>query len=232
VAAEYGSYDAMLAGQGLEGPAIRAQLLPTVADPVDADRMTALEADLLGVARLPLVLSVSSIEPRKNHMRMLEAAERLWREGHAFQLLFIGGSGWKNDAVMRTIEQLQRRGRPVRLLSKADDETLWAAYRLARCSLFVSLVEGFGLPAAESLAVGTPVVITNYGSMAEIAVDGGTIPVDPRDPDAIATALRTMLTDDDEYERLRSEALARPMTSWDGYAEATWSWLVEGRDSG
>ncbi len=228
VAREFEGFGEMLVGQGLPPLSVRTHLLPAAGEPVAADRLAAYEDEILGATRLPLVLSVASIEPRKNHMRTLEAAERLWLEGHSFQLLFIAGAHWKNTAFDDVVDRLQRRGRPVRVLSRVDDELLWAAYQLARCSVFVSLVEGYGLPAAESLSLGAPVVITGYGSMAEIAAGGGTIMVDPRDPDSIAAALRTMVTDDEAYAELRRAALARPVTTWDEYAAATWSWLVDG----
>jgi FkbM family methyltransferase len=232
VADEFDAFGRMLAGQGLTGPEVRPQLLPTAARLMSDQDVARHEATVLGVARLPMVLSVSSIEPRKNHLRTLEAAERAWAEGLSFQLVFIAGNGWKRESFDHAVAQLQKRGRPIRVLSRADDETLWAAYRLARCSVFVSLVEGYGLPAAESLAVGTPVVLSRHGSMAEIAADGGTIPVDPRNPDEIAAAIRTMLTDEDAYERLRREARDRPPTSWDEYAADTWAWLVDGVEPG
>ena len=87
----------------------------------------------------------------------------------------------------------------VRALS---DDLLWAAYRLAHCVVFPSLNEGFGLPVAESLACGTPVVTSGFGSMREIARHGGAILVDPRDDHDIAAGLRLMLTDRELHETL------------------------------
>jgi glycosyltransferase involved in cell wall biosynthesis len=177
------------------------------------------------------VLSVSSIAPRKNHLRTVEAAERLWREGLDFQLVFVAGWDGSWEAFDEAVAHLQAKGRPLRVLSRVDEDTLWEAYRVARCSVFVSLVEGFGLPAAESLAVGTPVVLTDYGSMAEIGADGGALLVDPRDVDAIADAMRRLLLDDALHAELSAAALARPQTDWDEYARRTWQWLVDGEGS-
>jgi FkbM family methyltransferase len=232
VASEFVAFSDMLVGQGIEPPSVRAQLLPAAGDLLAPDRLAEFADSILGVARLPLVVCVASIEPRKNHMRMIEAAERLWQEGVEFQLLFVAGSSWKNTAVDESVERLQRRGRPLRVLTRVDDETLWACYQLARCSVFVSLVEGYGLPAAESLALGTPVVLTGYGSMAEIAKDGGALLVDPRDVDDIAAGIRTVVVDDSEHARLVEEARRRPQTTWDAYAADTWSWLVDGVEPG
>jgi glycosyltransferase involved in cell wall biosynthesis len=97
---------------------------------------------------------------------------------------------------------------------------------VARCTVFPSLNEGFGLPVAESLACGTPVVTSDFGSMAEIAADGGALLANPREDHSIAAALRTLLVDDAEHARLSQEARQRPTSSWDDYAARVWSTLV------
>jgi glycosyltransferase involved in cell wall biosynthesis len=174
------------------------------------------------------VLSVSSIEPRKNQTSILLAAEQLWREGQQFQLLFIAGDGWLRDDFDAELKRAQDAGRPVRVISKASEELLWAAYQLARFSVFVSLAEGYGLPAAESIGSGTPVVLTNYGSMAEIGEAGGAAMVDPRSLGEITTAMRRLLSDDEYLELLRRETREYPVSTWGDYASNTWAWLTEG----
>ena len=147
-----------------------------------------------------------------------------------FQLAFIGWDSWNAEITSREIERARSNGRPVRIIRKADEGLLWTAYRAARFSMYISLVEGFGLPIAESLAVGTPVITSNYGAMAEVAAAGGAITVDPRNLTQVADAMRTLLTDDDAYAALRDAALARPQSNWDIYAAATWDWLVGGNE--
>ena len=133
-----------------------------------------------------MVLCVGSHEPRKNHLAVLHAAELLWREGFAFSLVFIGGNAWRDDRFLEHVERLQDAGRPMVSVRALPDDLLWAAYDLAHCLVFPSLNEGFGLPIAESLASGTPVVTSEFGSMREIAGHGGGLLVDPRDDHAIA----------------------------------------------
>jgi glycosyltransferase involved in cell wall biosynthesis len=111
-----------------------------------------------------------------------------------------------------------------------SDTMLWAAYRLARCMVFPSLNEGFGLPVAEALSCGTPVVTSDYGSMAEIAADAGALLVDPRDDHSIAAGMRTLLTDDEVHRRLAAAARARPRRTWEHYASDVWSALVDWSD--
>ena len=109
---------------------------------------------------------------------------------------------------------------------RVSEQELWAAYRLARFTVFPSLIEGYGLPVAESLASGTPSITSNYGSMAEIAQGGGALLVDPRSVDDIEEKMRQLLTDGDLLERLRTEALGRDLGTWDDYARDVWSFLV------
>ena len=224
-AGEFRGWRQALAAIGQKGPDITAVSLPVqVADPDEAATLAAHERFV--VADLPMVLVVGSAEPRKNHMAVLHAAELLWRAGQAFSVTFIGGRAWGADDFGRRVRLLQAAGRPVEVASGTDDALLYGAYRVARFTVFPSLYEGFGLPAAESLACGTPVITSNFGSMREIAQEGGALMVDPRVDADIAAAMESLLNDDDLLERLRAEALARPERTWDMYAAETWERLT------
>ncbi len=225
-AGEYRGWRAMLGGTGLPGPVIEPVVLPAEA-PAEDPQATASARTRLTLGNLPLVLVVGSHEPRKNHVAVLHAAELLWREGHRFSLTFIGGNSWNSEDFLAGVAALQLAGRPVETIAAAGDDLLWGAYRTARFTVFPSINEGFGLPVAESLATGTPVITSNYGSMREIAdAGGGALLVDPRDDHSIADAMRTLLTDDDELARLHDQALSRPRKTWDEYAEQTWAALT------
>jgi glycosyltransferase involved in cell wall biosynthesis len=110
--------------------------------------------------------------------------------------------------------------------SGIDDAVLGCLYRLAHCTLFPSLSEGYGMPVAESLTAGTPVITSGFGSMAEIAADGGALTIDPRDDDALTDAWDRLLTDPVLHARLRAEALARPFRSWAEYGDEVWTALT------
>ena len=216
---EFRGFAAALPAQGLSGPTVVPVPLATdVPAPADPDQP---------VQELPEVLVVGSHEPRKNHLAVLHAAEVLWREGHRFRLHLIGGSGWTTTAFDARLEELRRAGRQVEAQRGVDDDGLWRAFRRARFSVFPSLHEGYGLPVVESLTLGTPVVGTAFGSIAELAADGGVVPVDPHDDDALTDAMRSLLTDDARLEALRAEARARPPRTWDQYARDLWQALVE-----
>jgi len=224
-AVEYRGWRAMLAGAGLPGPDIVSVPLPVeAAEPSVAALETARSRFALG--SLPLVLVVGSHEPRKNHLAVLHAAELLWREGLAYSLVFVGGNSWSSERFTKVFSGMRDGGRPVQAISALSDELLWAAYRTAHVVLFPSLNEGFGLPVAEALASGTPVITSGYGSMAEIAEHGGALLVDPRDDHDLAGALRRILTEPALHAELAAQAGARPKRSWDTYADELWHYLV------
>jgi len=158
---------------------------------------------------------------------VLHAAELLWREGQLFSLSFIGGNSWNSETFTETLAGLQAIGRPVEAVSAASDDILWGGYRVARFTIFPSLNEGYGLPVAESLSCGTPVVTSNFGSMKEIAdAGGGAVLVDPRNDHSIADGMRSLLIDDELHSRLSREARSRPLRTWDTYASETWELLT------
>jgi hypothetical protein len=215
----------MVAAEGIPVPEVRAQPLPTEVRSVSRSEIAAARA-ALRLTGEPVVLVVGSHEPRKNHLAILEAAERLWASGLRFELLMVGGNEWRSDEFRRFVDRLRDEGRPINLRPRVTDTELWSAYRLARFTVFPSLLEGFGLPVAESIAAGTPVITSSHGSMAEIAAGGGALLVDPRDTDAITAQMRLLLTDDELVERLRNEARARDLGSWDDYAREVWEFFT------
>ena len=224
-ALEYRAWRTMLSGAGHAGPDIEAIPLAVEARvPTDAALQEA--RTLLGVGSIPIVLSVGSHEPRKNHAAVLYAAELLWREGLMFSLTFVGGNAWRSEQFLSLLERLRGVNRPVQVIRALRDDVLWAAYRIAYCTVFPSLHEGFGLPVAESLASGTPVVTSSFGSMKEIADHGAALLVDSHDDQQIADAIRRLLEDESLRDRLAAEASRLRTRSWDDYAAETWEYLV------
>ncbi|MCU1476235.1 MAG: hypothetical protein JWQ64_928 [Subtercola sp.] len=233
---EFLGFSEALTTQGLPGPRVVTAALPIEHIPVEhlpasaADRPDT-DHDPSDEAALPMVLSVGSNEPRKNQLTVIYASEVLWRQGKEFSLVVLGGRGDKDFTdIPDAVAALQSLGRPIELRRDVDEADLALAYRQARFSVFISIQEGYGLPVAESLAVGTPVLTTSYGSTAEIAADGGCLTVDPRDDDAIAVAMGQLIDDDALLARLTQEIDDRNHTSWGDYAETIWQ-IVNTKES-
>ena len=110
------------------------------------------------------------------------------------------------------------RGRIV-LHGHLPDEQLEALTKRVRASVFVSLAEGYGLPAAESLWRGKPCLCSREGSIAEIAQGGGCLQVDPRSLDEIEAGFETLATDFSRYDELLQQIATRRMKSWKEYAD-------------
>jgi glycosyltransferase involved in cell wall biosynthesis len=230
-AEEYSGWKDMLAAIGLPGPRIDAIPLPVEAPeaPTGAAREEA--SALLREGSRPLVLCVGSHEPRKNHLAILHSAELLWREGVDFSLAFVGGNSWNSREFDERAGQLIEAGRPIRTVRALPDELLWAAYAVSYVVLFPSLNEGYGLPVAEALASGTPVITGKFGSTAEIAAAGGALLVDPRNDAEITDALRRVLASPELRAELAAQAVGVPRRTWGDYAEETWNILVAGDPS-
>jgi glycosyltransferase involved in cell wall biosynthesis len=217
-AVEFAGFVKALPAQGLRGPQVVECRLASEREPIVRHRESS-------QAR-PLVLMVGSFEPRKNHLAVLQAAETLWREGLDFTLGLIGGSGWGHEIPER-IESLQAAGRPVTVGHRVSQDVVDDAYLDARFTVFPSLHEGYGLPIAESLAAGTPAIISDFGSMAELGELGGTVMIDPHDDLALIEAMRRLLLDDAELGRLKDEIARRAIRTWQDYADDLWWALIE-----
>jgi glycosyltransferase involved in cell wall biosynthesis len=160
----------------------------------------------------PYVLCLGTVEPRKNHLRLLEA----WRSlGPARpRLLVIGRRGWECDETAAELARACREEAAV-WLESADDRTVRACLAAAAALAYPSLHEGFGFPALEALAVGVPVVAGDGAALREVCGDAAFY-CDPREPGSIASALRAALWDDEQRAAHRARGLARA-------ARFTWS---------
>jgi glycosyltransferase involved in cell wall biosynthesis len=156
------------------------------------------------------------LEPRKNLPRLLEAMRHLPHDDVV--LAVAGPTGW-GDALGPDASAL---GDRVKLLGFVPPDLLAPLNRAAAVVAYPSLWEGYGLPVAEAMAQGAPVV-TSAGTATEELVAGGVgLAVDPTDVDAIAGALASVLDDDGLAERLRRAGLARAAeTTWETTAALT-----------
>lgn len=167
------------------------------------------------------VLSVGTAEPRKNLVRLLSAYESFPSQTrNRYPLVFVGGKGWNDDALLQRIERAKTAGW-LRVLGYIPEAQLPVLYAGARLFAYVSLYEGFGLPVAEAMACGTPVITSDCSSMPEVAA-GAAMLVDPLDVDAIAAGLKRGLEDELWRHTARQRGLARAAElTWDNTVAAT-----------
>ncbi|GAA4187875.1 hypothetical protein GCM10022288_13420 [Gryllotalpicola kribbensis] len=216
---EFAGFATALSAQGLRGPRIVA--VPNAVE-VPAEARAAVAGEGAG-DELPIVLCVGSHEPRKNQEAVLAAAEQLFAEGVRFRMVFVGGGGRQQTASFDAkVARWRTRGMAVESHRRLSDPELWSLYRRARFTVLLSLHEGFGLPVAESVSLGTPVLTSDFGSLAEVAAAGGCVTIDPRSDVQIVDAMRRMLADDELIARLRAEAAAAPERTWAQFADELW----------
>ncbi|MDZ7295973.1 MAG: glycosyltransferase family 4 protein, partial [candidate division KSB1 bacterium] len=176
-----------------------------------------------GLGDAPYVLSVGTLQPRKNYVRLIRAFTQLTNQP-TNQLVIVGGRGWLYEETLAEAEKYPDR---VRILGFVDDDDLPALYRNAALFVFPSLYEGFGLPVLEAMACGVPVVCSNASSLPEVAGYAALL-VDPLDTDGLAAAMARVLEDPD----LRRGMIARGL---DQAARFTWeraAWQLAGAFDG
>jgi glycosyltransferase involved in cell wall biosynthesis len=179
----------------------------------------------LPVPRSAYVLSVGSLEPRKNLARLLEAWARcVDRIPPSVWLVISGVKG--ADQVFRNSPAMSL-PRRVHLTGYVPERELPALYRGALTLVYPSVYEGFGLPALEAMASGVPPIVGDNTSLPEIVSDAG-LTIDPHNVDAIADAIIRMVNDIDLREELSRRSLARcRLFDWNKTARATWNVLLE-----
>lgn len=175
----------------------------------------------------PVVLSVGSIEGRKNHLALLEACEARWAAGDVFSLHLVGlAQPQTAGAALGRIRELQAAGRPVRYDGPVDDAAVARAYAACTFTVYPSLVEGFGLPVIESVAQGKPCVCSARGALGESAAGGGCLALDRVDAPSLAAAIGRLLRAPEECAALAAAARARRLRTWADYARDLTDWMA------
>jgi glycosyltransferase involved in cell wall biosynthesis len=174
----------------------------------------------------PTVLCVGTIEGRKNHTALLDACNELWDRGLRFELRLIGlAQRETGQEALKRIAALKKAGKPLRYDGPLDDAALAEAYRQCAFTVYPSLLEGFGLPVFESLALGRPCVCSAGGALGEAARGGGCLGLPSVDSRSLARAIEFLLKDRLELQRLAGEASARPVRTWADYAREIGDWM-------
>ncbi len=169
------------------------------------------------------VLSVGSIQPRKNLVRLIKAYALL-RDGHTGskfpKLVLVGKRAWLYDETLRALEETGCKDSVV-LTGYVPESDLPALYSGALCFIYPSYFEGFGLPPLEAMKCGAPVIVGNATSLPEVVGDAG-LKVDPFDVSAIAAAMDQLSNDSKLRQELSIKGLERAsMFDWRETARQT-----------
>ncbi|HZS75815.1 MAG TPA: glycosyltransferase family 1 protein [Ktedonobacteraceae bacterium] len=159
----------------------------------------------------PLVLAVGTMEPRKNHLGLIQAFREAMGKGskqHRPAMLAIaGGKGWLYEDTRLAVAEMKLE-KKVRFLGRVSDLDLMLLYSLADVFVFPSFFEGFGVPPIEAMACGTPVITSNTSSLPEVVGDAALL-VNPYKTSEIASAITRVLEDAQLQEDLRQKGLQR-----------------------
>ncbi|HTZ20560.1 MAG TPA: glycosyltransferase [Opitutaceae bacterium] len=198
--------------------------LPSVAS-VDSNPLGCIPSKPATPAALPTVLCVCTLEGRKNHLVLLAACEQLWTRGVRFELRLIGmAQAETGRTALARVRALQAAGWPLRYDGPVDDTAVTTAYRECLFTVYPSLLEGFGMPVLESLALGKPCICSAHGPVGESARGGGCLALDDINPATLAAAIERLLAAPAELAALATAASARQLKSWGAYTDELLAW--------
>jgi glycosyltransferase involved in cell wall biosynthesis len=173
---------------------------------IDEDNVAATLAEL--DIRGPFFLHVGTIQPRKNLPTVIRAFEAFAAGGGDHQLLLVGAQGWRAENAADTGLPDLDSFKGVRLLGSLATEQIAHIMTAADALVMAGFYEGFGLPALEAMACGTPVLAANAGALPEVVGDAGLL-FDPNDPDELTALMARIASDPDRRSQLGRRALAR-----------------------
>lgn len=170
------------------------------------------------------LLTVGTLEPRKNLAVLVSAFEALMRErpGSKTQLVIAGGQGWLSEALFTAIKKSPVRDR-ILLTDYLHDEDLRTLYSSCRAFIYPSVYEGFGLPPLEAMACGAPVIASRIPAIEETTAAAALL-FNPQSQEELTKRLLELSTNDDLRSRLANAGQKRALEfSWEKTAQLTWN---------
>jgi len=166
------------------------------------------------------ILSVCSLEPRKNLIILLKAYKLLKESDPKIRhkLVLVGRKAWGKNIIFNRIKELKLENEII-ITGYLPDEDLVCLYNLAEIFVFPSIYEGFGLPPLEAMACGTPVIYSNTSSLPEVIGNAGLM-IDPYNIQEIAMTIKTLIQDPKLREKLIKLGIERAkLFSWEDVAK-------------
>jgi glycosyltransferase involved in cell wall biosynthesis len=167
------------------------------------------------------ILCVSTLEPRKNHLRLIDACRQMEKKHPELKwsLTLVGNRYLGAENIAEAVEKACAQNPRIRWLGVVDDETLNSLYQECSFTVYPSIIEGFGLPIGESIWYGKPCICHREGVMAEQAAEGGCLMTNMLDVPSMADDIYQMAVDENLRSKLSGEAVAKNVKTWDAYAK-------------
>lgn len=172
-------------------------------------------------------LVVGTLEPRKNHLAILDSFEKLHRAYPDIELVIVGNLGWKYTEIVERITTMQNRGVKLRWMKNLSDKDLQREYQQTIALLYPSHYEGYGLPVVEALSQSTPVITSNRPAMRLFARLGGVSLINPENPDELFTEMTRMLAVEYRNTKAQEIQLDQIPISWSFFAEQCFQAIKE-----
>ncbi|MBP7811227.1 MAG: glycosyltransferase family 4 protein [Candidatus Moranbacteria bacterium] len=186
------------------------------------------DPSLLGIQEkyhLPykFILSLGTIEPRKNLIALLRAFETMQASGHPelmkYSLVIAGEDGWNSEEFFECVKQSPVKEKII-LTGFIADVDKPGLYSLASVFVYPSLYEGFGFPPLEAIACGVPVIVSHASALPEVVGESAML-IDPYRPEEILQSLRQLLLSKELQAALRNTAPVQASRfSWPRTAQA------------
>jgi glycosyltransferase involved in cell wall biosynthesis len=171
----------------------------------------------------PYLLTLSTLEPRKNIAHVIRSFLALIKKQHIddLNLVLIGTKGWQYEEIFAEIDRAKELENRIIITGYLPDEDLAPLYSGALAFMYVSLYEGFGLPPLEAMQCGTPVITSNTSSLPEVVEDAG-IMLDPHDVIGLCDAIFKLYSEPEYREKLAKKSVQQAQKfSWDKYVQET-----------
>jgi len=169
------------------------------------------------------VLSVGTLEPRKNIETLIKAYHMLPAKlQERLPLVIVGIRGWKEKEIYRLIKDERVSGN-IRILGYVPENVLPFIFSGASLFVFPSLYEGFGFPPLEAMACGVPTIVSDKASLPEV-VGNGAVQLNPQNIEKLSELMELLLTDKRLRRQLIDKGLKRAkIFTWEACAESTYN---------
>ena len=175
------------------------------------------------IPNLPYILSLCTLEPRKNILTAIRSFAKMIEQEHIadLNLVLVGTKGWNFDQIFEEIDNSKKLKNRIIITGFIPDQDLAAIYSDALFFVYPSFYEGFGLPPLEAMRCGIPVITSNTSSLPEVVGNAG-IMIEPTDEDALSAAMLAIYQNSELRKSLTEKSLFRASQfSWAKCAQET-----------